>query len=343
MTTLRRVWTERIALGISCFLCYCILMFEIRNRSRLSNVNNNIYQKWLNKISLIIVFGCIFSPLQLLLDTIPTLCSFVSIKYCNIDIIVHILITYYQIIRLDYCFNNKYSKILFILLYINGILFFVYVSIFNYLAINLSFKYDENDSNHIIECRETNHARYTPYLYPIIPGIWYFVWDLIVLIIYVFSIQKLKQHITINNIHNNQKIIKKCQMMTMLLKKVLILTVLIQIIAIALIVLSSFENYYLIALSIKSPIVCILIHLLLQHNHTQYIWIVRKVTKCKCCCCCKSILYQTIPNNDSIINNNIIDNNNNNNNINDMIQMSTLYLADDPTDNQILSKSNNVQ
>ena len=277
-------------------------MKELYNRSQIHKKNKTVFQKWLNKVSFLIIFTSGLSALQTLLMTIPNICQYVSVKYFQIDIICHFLLTYYQIIRLHYCFRKEYPKILFIIFYSNGIFLFIYLTTFS----NLTIKIHINNDN---LCEEIPNS-YAPIFYPVIPYAWYFIWDSLVLILYIINIRRLKHQLSssINNNqnpnndndHNQQRKHNEKRFVNRVLRKVLILTVLIQMLALIIIILVTIAPTsqwpVFIGYTIKPPLVSLLMYYLLQHNHKHYKWMIKNCISCHCCCCCQEFVYQTIPN-----------------------------------------------
>eukprot|EP01084_Bolivina_argentea_P063304 115628_1 len=281
-------WVLRVLISIGIVICYVIFIIDMGRRATSDSkpLSNRKYQKWLNIWSKLIMFLCIINQTLFLCYTIPVICTYFSI-ILPISGYIRIFFTFYQITRLQYCFSQDYKKYIFILLYGNGILDFIFTSSIYNGVIATGIFVDQNG----VQC----HVYIKPEWQFIIPYhiLWQLIYDIFVLIIYIKKVKYLQKHIVINS-WNNAISHKK---VTSLINKLLILTITRQIIAFLVSIPMGFVGSSLMIQSgfnVENVMSSIIMFLIVEHNHKIYGMVIKLLTKWKCCCLCKKMVYRTI-------------------------------------------------
>ena len=123
------IWITRITYGICTIIGVYILKTEYEKRSE-HNLNENKYQKWLNIWSISVIIATIFqSSLRFIATLSPNVCQYANFVAWIFGTNSRVLLTFYQISRLQYCFLNKqihskkygYNKYIFYVLYVIGL------------------------------------------------------------------------------------------------------------------------------------------------------------------------------------------------------------------------------
>ena len=284
-------WINRIICVITSIILANIWRVEIKKQKTLSNAHSVGY-KWLNFwLSLTLILIALFPLFMLTLD-IPTICEYSVGPTTIIFTGTAVALTYYQISRLYYCFASKqihsskfgYSDTLFIFLYIIGFAFVIYLC-----AVNFYFAPWAQKTSDGKQCTLNSNSDNNIYIN--ISYLWYYVWDWTVLFLYVHKVRQFhRKHseVIADKIKNKIKFI---------LFKIMILTILVEINSIVgSIIYFSIISYNL--QDILGPllwciefIICAKIVILMpEHNHSEYMKMVRKLNKLNFFCCCKSLM-----------------------------------------------------
>eukprot|EP01083_Nonionella_stella_P045016 121048_1 len=281
---------EVAVLFVACLICLLIFCIDLTIRKTRGVSTNNIYQKWLHRFSAICMLSCIVRLLFLLSFEIAIVCEYINPKYSLSHTTIMIIFGFYQISRLQYCFKDDYPKCVYILLYLSGLLLVIASYITNILATTIIIHPDTH------ECQaEFNDANSNIF------AIWYYAWDITVIILFVVKLKQIQKQ---SVIHNWKKQIAH-KTVDLLLHKVLALTLFIEIFNILMIFGFGFalslqneqHSAALIALfsAIDIVLITIVMFLMVEHNTNTYIKIVGCVTAIRLCCCCQTFIYKTIP------------------------------------------------
>lgn len=291
------VWIQRVTYLICIALCYVLLILEIRSYSMFNPKNK--FEIWLRRICIMVYLICGFRIIALTLYTFPHLCVYMNPKYSLGPGNVHVLITIYQITRLYYCFQaqiniSKFQKSILIFYYVNGALLILYTISFRIIFFRV-IDLDLNGCN----LYRTNGWK----VYMIIGTFWHYSWSFSVVFYYIHKVKQLQKNSVINNWNNAMEFSK----VNINLRKILILTVGIEISGLSSIILSivtatnNIEFLYLNA-SVQHVLVAFMMYLMMEHNFETYIKLMHILTSkrcifCNCCCCsiCKSFIYSSLP------------------------------------------------
>lgn len=252
---------------------------------------------------------CIIHSIVLFLYTIPGICLYVNQRYFtqNLD---KFLFTYYQICRLQYCFNQLWHKSIFIILYTIGIIYLIgewSMRIISYRVIDLQ-------SNGCGMKRDENGVVSVVVLWII--GIFsFYIWDVLVLSMYVCKIKSLqrekqkRKHSDIGHDPHDHDLpidhkTKSDKRVDALLRKTLILTIILEIFGFSTFVIKillqqfidkdNSDAYILTVEAMDTIITCFIMYLLVEHNHKFYAKLMKYLSGISLLCCCKSMVYDTI-------------------------------------------------
>lgn len=265
-------------------------------KSKEENVRN-LYQKLLDLWSIITMIFCIGMPFFSLLGSIiDTLCPFsFKIGYTFVANLPTLTV-FYQTARLQYCFLQKqihsqkygYPQWLFIALYVYGISFSIYSNII------LWFAYSGHWKNSMCFWFMNDQTNTNSFLGSI-AFISFYIWDWFTLILYVLKIYQIKRKKQDLKDDNKQKPILRRVYMT--LRKILFLTLLIEIMVISTLIFPSNHHnndniniYNELYPSIHSLGFALIMYLMIEHNRDKYITFTYYLYKSKVCCCCYCLI-----------------------------------------------------
>eukprot|EP01084_Bolivina_argentea_P210568 358356_1 len=266
--------------------CNRTLANESKNHTE---TNNDSYHKWMNRWSMATLIVCLFRLIQIFLNTFPELCLYTNTLYIPIHVFILIFTSFYQIARLQTCFNSDYTHCFFLLLYINGILILIFII----FSENISYTIVPDDC--ALQLKVFN---FQPVLFGV-SFIWFYAWDLYIVYIYINNIRQLKKRLLNRNTNNNEILIK-LKKINIYLRKVLILTIIIEITnAIYAMTVATINIELSIFDCLQVMVIFICMYLMIEHNNSKYVTIVKLLSKLKLCCCCTKFVYSTIPSNDN--------------------------------------------
>ena len=279
------VWIARILLPTCILIIMYIFKQELAKRKQDIRIDSDPYPKWLNFWSSLTFISCIIFLLIWTLHRVPIICLYSYGFMISTWGTPGACITMYQITRLQYCFSAKqihsdkygYPKWLFCVLYAQFFLLGIY-----YYTISW-FVYNSWPSQYYNGCEGgTNQYGYLAYF----AFLWFWIWDLLTLILYVIKIKQIKRSQAIRN-QNDDTVYKKVKF---ILYKIVLLTIIYEIKTLfgaGLTVI--FGGMQII--SILSPIIVAMdalmavfvMYLMIEHNNDEYI---RFLTLFRGCCCC---------------------------------------------------------
>eukprot|EP01084_Bolivina_argentea_P223509 378156_1 len=192
-------WIQRsISLG-SFFVCTIICFYLLIVSYKQKKLHNNIW-------ALLSVGSCCIHTLIDIIFTIQCLCVYINHLYALPYLTFKIFFTFYQISRLQHLSMQKRSIWLYRFLYSNGILIMVLLYFLKITTNSTSIVRNKFGMCMLMRKEETI------FYYIIIPFLWYYIWDILVLCMYTQAIHNLKiKHLqTCTNQHqkNNLKKIK---------------------------------------------------------------------------------------------------------------------------------------
>ena len=169
-------------------------------------------------------------------------------------------------------------------LYLNGIGICLFVTGFNIITTRII-----SDEEH--NCVISRDPEFVPYWLPIVI-IWYYIWDISVLVLYIYKLRQLKHGQIAKQSSSKQLKIN------LFLRKILILMGWIEINTLIFGLLAiGFESIYWvgsICLSLDVVMAEIIICLMCEHNHDKYAKLMNFMTRLRLCCCCQTFVYQSI-------------------------------------------------
>ena len=131
--------------------------------------------------------------------------------------------------------------------------------------------------------------------------IWHYTWSFSVVFYYIRSVKQLQKMSVINNWKNSMK----HSAVNLYLRKILILTVGVELSGLSSGIVGVFAQYpsglLYINVSIQHVVVASMMYLMMEHNVNTYIKLMKILTSkwCifHCCCCsrCKSFIYSSLP------------------------------------------------
>ena len=181
------VWILWILVGLLLIICVILLRFDIRNRVK--SPSQNIYEKWINGFSLLVMILCIIRLIIEFLYNVASICEYINPIYEPIQHFIHLFLTFYQISRFFYCFKSQHSIKTFIFLYINGVLWIIYTVTYMQFILDVVVVIDKQLSF----CMVIPSDQHRRNILLGIAFIWYQIWDMSILFMYCYKIYKLKQ------------------------------------------------------------------------------------------------------------------------------------------------------
>eukprot|EP01084_Bolivina_argentea_P259424 437723_1 len=259
-------------------------------------VTKNIYQRMLAVYSLATIICGIGQSFFWLFRTIPLIICPVAGKIGLVFVSASpVLITFYQITRLQYCFLDKqvhsrkygYPQWIFVVLFIWGLL----GGIFYCLSLLLEVTY----TNTYYGCLQKAGTSDQYIISTFFSLIAYFLWDWLVLAMYVYKIVQIKRKKQLSSNNPSHQVILK--RITDSLNKILFLTLLYELVKCILVTLTVFENNTsIIGIIIEciisfDPVVApITVYLMIETNNEEYINLITVLYKWKICICCSCLI-----------------------------------------------------
>lgn len=294
-------WLLTVFQILSLFPYLAILKREWNHRIKSNQIQNvqksNQYQKTLSYLSFAAIIFCGFHTMTVLLAV--WFCGYalriVSFSfYCD-----RILISFYQVARLEYCFSSDqvhsqkygYSKCTFRWLYINGVA--LLLLIFGNLIYHLTTPNRFISQLYSCQARTgyamgSDFAAFSSYILPIAVT-WFLTWDFSIVYLYVRKCyQFVGKH---NDIEELQKVSLRVRF---ILSKVMFLTILLEIEGIFAVI--SWTLYYefpgLWSAMVYTPTYAFdglfnayMVYLMLSHNDDEYVKFVGFMDTSNMCCC----------------------------------------------------------
>lgn len=281
-------WVSRITFPIAISVVLFILKKEYKKRidSTAKKVGTCKYQKSLDFWSLSTILLSLSTLFSFFIHKIPSICNYNYGLFESLWVLTQATLTFYQIARLEYCFSAKrihsekygYSDLVFKVLYMNGFLYMIYVSILTW------FSYHVTDLG-CYGCEIVNSQLY--YILVPIATVWFYAWDWTVLSMYFYKMYQLKKH----KIFDNPVVYSRVKF---IMNKIVLLTVIYEIKVVLIVLL----NTILLDLPISSILIpvfimvdvistVVIIYLMVEHNNDEFI-----ITMKRCCCCCSSFIHR---------------------------------------------------
>ena len=265
------------------FLILCLIFKsepEKRRQRRIKNGNHyNFYDKMLDIWSSIFIFLVIINALLWMLAKLSVLCLFTMVSASILQSNMKILLTCYQITRLQYCFSMQqihskkygYSIYIFIILYIIGLLISC-----SFIILIIQMNYFIHDSYGCFNSwkgpKQIQYLNYIQYTY--------YAWDLTVLFLYIYKV--IQVHIFTN--FNDDLIYKRIRF---ILKKIIFLTILYEIGTLFYLLTTNYVDGEIMVLLIHlncwmDILLCSwIMYLMIEHNNHHYLRFIR-IISCGC-------------------------------------------------------------
>ena len=297
-------WIKILEHIVSFIICAYILKKDMKNRIDYNlNYNNfNIYQKSLHHLSLItfilILSACLLNATKF----IPILCVFGPQFSLMIQTLFRISLTFYQIARLQYTFNDNnnhskkyaYSSKIFYISYIYGVILTLYLLIVPWFIYMVQLH-----QKMMFECNYKFTKSSNILLLIMISA--YYLWDIPILLLYINKIRAIKRKkfsgsntkvtTKTNNNDNNDTII--LGRINYILIKITILTILYEIAGSLALISIRFLNMNHdkesilreFGIVIDSIVMMFIVHLMMEYNDNKYMKLVKILFRFKLCCC----------------------------------------------------------
>mmetsp|Transcript_43385 Transcript_43385/g.69519 ORF Transcript_43385/g.69519 Transcript_43385/m.69519 type:complete len:354 (-) Transcript_43385:309-1370(-) len=323
-TLLALSWFTRILGGISLIGGVVLIFRNFRNQRVYEQQHESRHQHFSLFIwSTITFLWWLFAVIIFLAFTAPYLCSFVSLMVYIAVAYPHISLTLYQLARLRYVtsshFRNseeeqvtstsiEYPKCVFIVLYCIGIpLFFFAFMVSAMIVQDIDFyAFDRDDDAFSFGCiAKDSPAKWRPFA--VLNSIWYLVWDWTVVTLYAYKLVALKRKFQETGQTDSSR--KAIRHIVNILSKLLFLTAISELYPLMyVLVFPCILQPKCLALRLwnqtggvmlDNSVICVVIYLMNDHNHSDYLRVLRAVHKCgclRCCCCCARDLEQTLLN-----------------------------------------------
>ena len=288
-------WTGRVLYSIAAGINISILLKEIKTRREIysdkdAKSEHILKNKELDLWSLLTLIASIILSVLHIMRKIPLICAIAYTLTFSVMGIQKILFTYYQIARLKYCFSISqihsdrygYPNYMFYVLYFIGFLLAIaYLKVFS-MGIDV---YDIGGYGCNIQPFSVNAAQFTLFL---VTFITFFLWDWIVLGLYVYKVYQLQNH----KIHHEFKQNVNDRIL-FILRKIIFLTILYEILAVfdviphfIILLHPDIQFYNIFAFSLDSVSGSLLMLLMIERNNDKYIKFVQLISMSGCCHIC---------------------------------------------------------
>eukprot|EP01083_Nonionella_stella_P017256 48237_1 len=257
---------------------------EITSKSSKRNTYKRIMQSW----TCISFISCTISCCLLLMSAIVPICIYILPITAPVILWTKLTLTFYQIARLQFIFSlttYSYHRCVFATLYLFGFLLVTYMVLLSALG------FGPAKSNKYVCVTINADGNDTQFLGVFL--ILFVLWDWFVLIAYIFKIYQL----TRDPQSQQDKTVAK---LMDVLYKIVVLTLLLECSYCYVFVLMIIRNttpvlQYILDDMKLLPLLDIfltvmIMYLMIEHNHNQYLKLMRILKKFKLCCCCSSIL-----------------------------------------------------
>ena len=305
---------------IGAIFIWIILRHEIKNRK---DIVNKFSTKSLQLSSLSCIVSCFIAYFVGFLKYFDGFCYFGRFVGNTCFGIQIISMGFYQLSRLHYCFSNSqihsdkgYPKIVFIIMYIMGILLLINwpflqlglgessPALKSKCGINSKFQHDFDP----VELLSVNDA----FIWLIITGIIYLIWDIITLLLYALKIRLFKTY------KETQPIVYK--RILSILYKIFTITLFYEIVTLLVIILESSIGFFNdsfwsdlindILFNLIPISICYSMYLMMEYNQQKYERFIKWIYYFKlhsiCCYCCKFMVIEQI--NDLVVDQSMIEN-----------------------------------
>eukprot|EP01084_Bolivina_argentea_P006225 11807_1 len=289
------VWLFRCVMGVA--FIFSVYIIKKNNMNRKQAVTNNrdvIPTKYLDIWSKCTLYGTSFSIIIFASGRIPKICSFTYQINRPSYGIPKIFLTFYQISRLQLCSSESkihskygYSKYLFIILYIIGIILMFCITIHSLLFTNIA----ELPNN--LGCVYTDSANRQYLITTLLVMGLYAFWDLFVLMLYVFKVHQATNKLRDNKIYqtSHKKILTRVHK---ILNKILFLTIIYEIVCnvtvyTTMVVYNMTNSTGNFLFGFDYMVTVYVMYLMLEHNtkdYTQFLMTMRRLWIMKLFCCC---------------------------------------------------------
>ena len=291
---------------IFAYLCCRIIHKEYKKRKSEAELTiSNTYQKWLNRWSML---AMILLTMALAIKPIEKwypLCKWIYVLSLYFYFQAKVIITFYQIARLQYCFSTAqmhskygYSKGWFIFLYMNGVIISIVITCALFIVLFLT-KWHPNEYN---VCIVADSSSITDMVIPI-GVIFFLLWDLTVLICYIIKIcqfYRKKDNVQESITLRIKFVVYKIGFLTLIVELLTIISLLVgpaifggdvhfilRLITVILLISESFACVYMV-------------YLMIAHNDKEYVMFVKRLDKIRMFCCCKSFVEVALSMDDEI-------------------------------------------
>eukprot|EP01084_Bolivina_argentea_P114884 204434_1 len=192
---------------------------------------NTTLRKWLMFFFVLTMTSSAIRCVLNIILHVPKICSFLNGAQGLFASAQKVFLTFYQIGRLQYCFPSQdsnqaqstkykgYGKCTLYTLYANGIIFGLSASTLMFIVTKTSPIHHPFASNTYFGCTYDKFDAMWPLLLSIL-GLWYYVWDWSVIVLYIRKILQLKHA----QDQNNEDKLKASDIVNSVLKKILLLT-----------------------------------------------------------------------------------------------------------------------
>lgn len=295
-----RVWIFRLSQIIGILILFCIIL---RNRSNERQKKLSTTGKYLNLWSRFLLYGVPICLIFNITTSLPVICLFTTYGIAIYYQYPKILLTFYQIARLQYCFSQSqihskygYNISVYILLYFIGFLLILWNIINSILNIH-PYQMINNTG-----CKFNAEPLY--FYMAILQSVVYTIWDLTVLGLYIFKVRQASNKLKNNKVYKSTYNFVLSRI-NVILTKVLFLTIIYELVVninyiFYLYVWNSFQIIILIRIilwMIDAVLSSYIMYLMLPHNDHHYNKLLDYLNKCgiiQYCCCCFSNLRSNI-------------------------------------------------
>ena len=288
-------WWCMIIAQIS-FACCCFRLVykEYTKRKLQTETVSNAYQTWLNRwsmLALILLTVCLaVKPLE---KWYP-LCKWVFVISAYFYLQAKVIITFYQIARLQYCFAQSqvhskygYSKGWFIFLYVNGLIILIALT---YLCLKSVFIGKWHRDKHMVCYIDSSAERD---IIRRILVIYFILWDWTVFGCYIMKIcQFYKKN---DNAHKSvlsrvKFIVYQITFLALILELLSLFSVMVAP------VMVKFDVHVILRLVIVILVIsesfgtAYIVYLMLAHNNTEYVIFIKRLDRFGIFCCCRTFV-----------------------------------------------------
>ena len=274
-------WFTRVVFGVGFVLMIILMKRELTKRKIKQTENtSNIYTVWLNRFTVLTMAICASSLLFGIINKIPIICEYTYALPSMCWGLAPATITMYQIVRLQYVFSANqvhskkygYSKYIFIVLYIYGVLLMLSLITAVWFAFNV-----EANGKYGCSVQSTEYATIILGIY----SIGYLIWDLTVLFMYILKFCQSRRRFVNTTSPDNHTIFKK---INFILTKILILTLIYEIKGISSVFIIQFTSNTIINVVVIMTdefVIALAIYLMGEQNNDEYIMF-HDVICCNC-------------------------------------------------------------